>query len=45
MRKNGAETFPDGLETDLEIAEMEANISGLVADSIFGIIDDKEISV
>ncbi|MDQ1344177.1 MAG: hypothetical protein QG650_897 [Patescibacteria group bacterium] len=44
LRKNGAEKFPDDLETGLEIAGMEEELSGRIADSIFGIIDETDVS-
>ena len=45
LRKNGAEKFPDDFETTLEIAGMEEELSERIVGSVFGIIDETDVSV
>lgn len=44
LRKHGAETFPDEMEINLEIAAMEG-LSDQVSDSVYGIIGEDAIIV
>lgn len=44
LRKH-ADKFPDGQETQREIAAMEQDISERIAESIYGIVDESEVSV